>query len=185
MGLGLGAFFSLMSSSFTYEDPLRRNPNFDAMPFKGKASIMFRDMGRGMWTTGKGFGKVGALYSGLECCVEGVSRHFGSLGPHSHGSADGVCPGLAVPSKERPDQLCRRGRSRRRRPRASQRPQSNGLGRCRFRRLQRCDRCVHAKRSARRRLVGFRLRTCQVSATSSVRRLILFLCSQSAHAKRW
>lgn len=72
MGLALGGFFSLMSSSFVYEDPLRRSPGFDAMPFQGKARVMFREMGRGMWSTGKGFGKVGALYSGLECCVEGV-----------------------------------------------------------------------------------------------------------------
>jgi hypothetical protein len=33
MGLGLGAMFSLMSSSFAYEDPLRRDPTFDTMKF--------------------------------------------------------------------------------------------------------------------------------------------------------
>lgn len=35
-----------------------------------------------MWTTGKGFGKVGALYSGVECCIEGVSfrNHVCPLG---------------------------------------------------------------------------------------------------------
>lgn len=65
--------FSLMSSSFAYEDPLRRNPNYDTMKFGNKASLMFKEMGRGMWSTGKGFGKVGALYAGLECCVESVS----------------------------------------------------------------------------------------------------------------
>ncbi|KAI9599931.1 hypothetical protein KEM48_000039 [Puccinia striiformis f. sp. tritici PST-130] len=70
MGLGLGAMFSLMSSSFAYEDPLRRDPNFDTMKFDKKARVMFKEMGRGMWSTGKGFGKVGALYAGLECCVE-------------------------------------------------------------------------------------------------------------------
>lgn len=70
MGFGLGAMFSLMSSSFAYEDPLRRNPNFDSLKFGNKASLMFKEMGRGMWSTGKGFGKVGALYAGLECCVE-------------------------------------------------------------------------------------------------------------------
>ncbi|PLW37197.1 hypothetical protein PCANC_24093, partial [Puccinia coronata f. sp. avenae] len=31
MGLGLGAMFSLMSSSFAYKDPLRRDPTFDTM----------------------------------------------------------------------------------------------------------------------------------------------------------
>jgi import inner membrane translocase subunit TIM22 len=33
---------------------------------------MFKEMGRNMWSTGKGFAKVGALYSGIECCIEGV-----------------------------------------------------------------------------------------------------------------
>lgn len=31
------------------------------------------DMGKGMWTQGKGFAKVGALYAGTECIIEGVS----------------------------------------------------------------------------------------------------------------
>ncbi|CAH7684353.1 Tim17/Tim22/Tim23/Pmp24 family-domain-containing protein [Phakopsora pachyrhizi] len=70
MGFGLGAVFSLMSSSFVYEDPLRRNPNFDSLNMPNKAGLMFKEMGRGMLSTGKGFGKVGALYAGLECCVE-------------------------------------------------------------------------------------------------------------------
>lgn len=30
-------------------------------------------MGRSMWSQGKGFAKVGALYSGSECIIEGVS----------------------------------------------------------------------------------------------------------------
>lgn len=78
MGLGLGAMFSLMSSSFAYEDPLRRDPNFDTMKFDKKARVMFKEMGKGMWSTGKGFGKVGALYAGLECCVESVNNPFSS-----------------------------------------------------------------------------------------------------------
>ena len=31
------------------------------------------DMGKGMWSQGKGFAKVGALYAGTECVIEGVS----------------------------------------------------------------------------------------------------------------
>ena len=30
-------------------------------------------MGRGMWRSGKGFGKVGALFAGIECVIESVS----------------------------------------------------------------------------------------------------------------
>ncbi|KAK0494849.1 Tim17/Tim22/Tim23/Pmp24 family-domain-containing protein [Armillaria luteobubalina] len=35
-----------------------------------KASAIFKDMGKGMWTTGKGFGKVGMLFAGVECVIE-------------------------------------------------------------------------------------------------------------------
>ncbi|KIK67549.1 hypothetical protein GYMLUDRAFT_69726 [Collybiopsis luxurians FD-317 M1] len=69
-GLALGAFFSLMSSSFAYEDPLLREKTQAGMKTHQKASAMFKEMGRGMWTTGKGFGRVGALYAGIECIIE-------------------------------------------------------------------------------------------------------------------
>ena len=35
--------------------------------------FVFKEMGRNMWSSGKGFAKVGAIYSGVECCIEGVS----------------------------------------------------------------------------------------------------------------
>ena len=73
VGLAIGAFISLMSSSFAYEDPLLRQQGLNTAQ---KAREIFKDMGRGMWRSGKGFGKVGALYAGLECCIEGVSRAF-------------------------------------------------------------------------------------------------------------
>lgn len=71
-GLAIGAFFSLMSSSFAYEDPLLRERTQAGMKTHQKAGAMFKEMGRGMWSTGKGFGKVGALYAGIECCIESV-----------------------------------------------------------------------------------------------------------------
>lgn len=38
-----------------------------------KTSEFFKSTGRSMWRSGSGFAKVGALYSGVECCIEGVS----------------------------------------------------------------------------------------------------------------
>lgn len=73
LGLGLGAFFSLMSASFAYEDPLSRASS-KLVGTRAQTAYMFKEMGRGMWSTGKGFAKVGALYSGVECCIEGVSH---------------------------------------------------------------------------------------------------------------
>lgn len=61
-----------MSSSFAYEDPLLRERTQAGMKTHQKAGAMFKEMGRGMWSTGKGFGKVGALYAGIECCIESV-----------------------------------------------------------------------------------------------------------------
>ncbi|GAA5969578.1 hypothetical protein JCM11641_008167 [Rhodosporidiobolus odoratus] len=70
MGFALGAFFSLMGSSFTIEDPFQRT-QYDGMNTRQKAKLIFADMGKGMWRQGKGFGMVGALYAGTECVVEG------------------------------------------------------------------------------------------------------------------
>lgn len=62
-----------MSSSFAYEDPLLRPQAQANLNNTQKAREIFKDMGKGMWRSGKGFGKVGALFSGLECAVESVS----------------------------------------------------------------------------------------------------------------
>lgn len=76
-GLGLGAFFSLMSASFAYEDPILRPQAQTNVGTTQKAREIFKDMGKGMWRSGKGFGKVGALFAGLECAIEAVC--FSSL----------------------------------------------------------------------------------------------------------
>ena len=62
----------MMSSSFAYEDPLlRQNLNTTQ-----KTKEIFKEMGRGMWRSGKGFSKVGALYAGIECVIESVRGYF-------------------------------------------------------------------------------------------------------------
>lgn len=71
-GFAIGAFFSMMSASFAYEDPLLRQQTQAALNNKQKAAEIFKEMGRGMWKSGKGFGKVGALFAGLECVMESV-----------------------------------------------------------------------------------------------------------------
>lgn len=72
-GLGIGAFFSLMSASFAYEDPYLRQQTQAGLNNTQKAREVFKEMGRGMWRTGKGFGKVGALFAGIECVIEAAS----------------------------------------------------------------------------------------------------------------
>ncbi|CAD6581476.1 MAG: Mitochondrial import inner membrane translocase subunit tim22 [Tremellales sp. Tagirdzhanova-0007] len=71
-GFALGGFFSLMSATFAYEDPLTRaSTQLAGAGTRAQTAYVFREMGKNMWSSGKGFAKVGALYSGIECCIEG------------------------------------------------------------------------------------------------------------------
>lgn len=86
-GFGLGGFFALLSASLTVDDPMRRSnlqaaavashgPGYSAPPeptTMQQTKVYFKETGRNMYRSAKGFGKVGALYSGIECCIEGVS----------------------------------------------------------------------------------------------------------------
>ena len=64
-----------MSATFAYEDPLSRASTHMAnATTRQQTAFVFKEMGRNMWTSGKGFAKVGALYSGVECVIEGVSQ---------------------------------------------------------------------------------------------------------------
>ncbi|KAF8504709.1 Tim17-domain-containing protein [Russula emetica] len=84
-GFAAGGFFSLMSSSFAYEDPLlRQNLNTTQ-----KSMEIFKDMGRGMWRGGKGFGKVGALYAGIECVIESYRARNDMVNPVAAGFVAG------------------------------------------------------------------------------------------------
>ena len=79
MGFALGGFFSLMSATFAVEDPMSRASTVLAnQGTKAQTMFVIKEMGRNAWSSGKGFAKVGALYSGIECCIEGVrwSRHM-------------------------------------------------------------------------------------------------------------
>ncbi|KAI0333022.1 mitochondrial import inner membrane translocase subunit TIM22 [Cubamyces sp. BRFM 1775] len=84
-GFGIGAFFSLMSSSFAYEDPLLRQN----LSTQQKAREIFKEMGRGMWKSGKGFGQVGALFAGIECVIEGYRAKNDIVNPIAAGFVAG------------------------------------------------------------------------------------------------
>ncbi|KAJ7782651.1 mitochondrial import inner membrane translocase subunit TIM22 [Mycena metata] len=65
-GLAIGMVFSLMTTSMSYEDPLLRQNAGTAQ----RARDILRDTGKTMWTSGKGFGRVGAIYASFECVIE-------------------------------------------------------------------------------------------------------------------
>ncbi|KAF8141198.1 mitochondrial import inner membrane translocase subunit TIM22 [Boletus edulis] len=88
-GLGIGAFFSLMSTSFAYEDPYLRAQTQAGLSNTQKAREIFKDMGKGMWKSGKGFGKVGALFAGIECVIEGYRAKNDMVNPVAAGFVAG------------------------------------------------------------------------------------------------
>ncbi|KAF7296101.1 hypothetical protein MKEN_01425300 [Mycena kentingensis (nom. inval.)] len=65
-GIVFGGLFSLMTASMSYEDPLLRQNQAATQ----RARDILRETGRNMWLNGKSFGKVGALYSSIECVIE-------------------------------------------------------------------------------------------------------------------
>ncbi|KAI6129274.1 mitochondrial import inner membrane translocase subunit TIM22 [Pisolithus croceorrhizus] len=75
-GLGIGAFFSLMSASFAYEDPYLRQQTQTGMTNTQKAREIFKEMGRGMWRTGAKNDMVNPVAAGF---VAGgvLARHSG------------------------------------------------------------------------------------------------------------
>nr|GAT57858.1 predicted protein [Mycena chlorophos] len=65
-GLALGGVFSLMSASMSYEDPMMRANQAAGQ----RARDILRETGKTMWSTGKSFGKVGVVFSSVECVIE-------------------------------------------------------------------------------------------------------------------
>jgi import inner membrane translocase subunit TIM22 len=73
-----------MSASFAYEDPYLRQQTQAGLNTGQKAKEIFKDMGKGMYRSGKGFGKVGALFAGVECVIESASMDTYMLLPPAH-----------------------------------------------------------------------------------------------------
>ncbi|TRM69060.1 Tim17/Tim22/Tim23/Pmp24 family-domain-containing protein [Schizophyllum amplum] len=68
-GLAIGMFFSMLSTSFAYDDPVLRAQH-ESLGRNQRAGAIMKDMAKSAWTSGKGFAKVGALYAGIECVIE-------------------------------------------------------------------------------------------------------------------
>jgi len=94
MGFALGGAFGLFMASvrppplshspclhpltselqMQYDTPLATNPNAAAitsLPLRQQLKQGFRDLGSRSFSSAKNFGKVGAIFAGTECCVEG------------------------------------------------------------------------------------------------------------------
>ncbi|KFY10438.1 hypothetical protein V492_05013 [Pseudogymnoascus sp. VKM F-4246] len=72
MGFALGGAFGLFMASMSYDTPM--TPEGRAMgnlPLKEQLRKGFKDMGQRSLSSAKNFGKVGAIFAGTECCIEG------------------------------------------------------------------------------------------------------------------
>ncbi|KAH7032985.1 Tim17/Tim22/Tim23/Pmp24 family-domain-containing protein [Microdochium trichocladiopsis] len=85
MGFGMGGLFGLFMASMSYDTPFHGAAGatsgtggpggaakpYTELPMRQQIKIGFKDMGNRAWSSARNFGKVGALYSGIECGVEG------------------------------------------------------------------------------------------------------------------
>lgn len=51
--------------------PLNPGATLTDLPWRQQLKHGLKDMGRTMYSSGRNFGLIGALFSGTECCIEG------------------------------------------------------------------------------------------------------------------
>ncbi|KEZ39629.1 hypothetical protein SAPIO_CDS9556 [Scedosporium apiospermum] len=76
MGFGMGGLFGLFMASMAYDTPYHTaggagTAPITSLPLRQQLQHGFKDMGQRSWSTARNFGKVGALFAGIECGVEG------------------------------------------------------------------------------------------------------------------
>lgn len=98
MGFGLGGVFGLFMSSMSYDTAMGINEvnKVSHLPFKQQMKIQFTDMGKRSWASARNFGKIGAIYSGVECCVESLRAKDDMINSVAAGALTGA--GLAIRS---------------------------------------------------------------------------------------
>ena len=66
--------FSLTATQMSYDTPLSTNPTaqgITSLPLREQLKQGFKDMGTRSYSSARNFGKVGAIFAGTECCIEG------------------------------------------------------------------------------------------------------------------
>ncbi|KXX74159.1 Mitochondrial import inner membrane translocase subunit tim22 [Madurella mycetomatis] len=93
-GFALGGLFGMFMASMAYDTPFHGAAgaaggpapiaglpgssaagtpvSISSLPLKKQLAHGFKDMGARSWSTAKNFGAVGALFSGIECGIEGL-----------------------------------------------------------------------------------------------------------------
>lgn len=74
MGFALGGVFGLFMASMQYDTPMHTSHTAAAtmsLPLRQQIKAGLKDMGTRSLSSAKNFGKVGAIFAGTECCIEG------------------------------------------------------------------------------------------------------------------
>ncbi|KAK1594903.1 Tim17/Tim22/Tim23 family protein [Colletotrichum navitas] len=80
MGFGMGGLFGMFMASMSYDTPFHTattagqttvTPIAD-LPLRQQLKVGFKDMGVRSYSMAKNFGKVGGLFAGIECGIEGL-----------------------------------------------------------------------------------------------------------------
>ncbi|KAF2153174.1 putative mitochondrial import inner membrane translocase subunit [Myriangium duriaei CBS 260.36] len=91
MGFGLGGVFGLFMSSMRYDTSMTtQSIEISKLPMKEQLRQGFKDMGKASWSSARNFGKVGLLYSGIECGIEGYRGKNEMANPIVAGCATGA-----------------------------------------------------------------------------------------------
>ncbi|KAI5284312.1 hypothetical protein KEM54_001438 [Ascosphaera aggregata] len=73
MGFALGGAFGLFMSSMSYDTPMTpQGRELAKLPVREQLRRGLKDMGSRSYSSAKNFAIVGALFSGTECCIEGL-----------------------------------------------------------------------------------------------------------------
>lgn len=73
-----------------------------SLPWKQQLKTGFKDMGSRSWSSAKNFGKVGALFTGIECGIEG----FRAKNDMTNGVASGCVTGAILARNAGPQAAC-------------------------------------------------------------------------------
>ncbi|KAI0108650.1 Tim17/Tim22/Tim23/Pmp24 family-domain-containing protein [Nemania sp. FL0031] len=95
-GFGMGGLFGIFMASMAYDTPYHTpgapgaaaKPIAD-LPMREQLKVGFKDMGTRSYSTAKNFGKVGLMFSAIECGIEG----FRAKNDLANGTAAGCLTG--------------------------------------------------------------------------------------------
>lgn len=89
-GFVLGGAFGLFMSSMAYDTPMTpQGQQLGTLPIRQQLKVGLKDMGSRSLSSAKNFGKIGAIFSGVECGIEGLRAKNDFANPVAAGCVTG------------------------------------------------------------------------------------------------